>query len=152
MSKKKYLIWIFPIIWLFLTVFLSAQTGSESGVLSSWLSDHIRAVFNISPDNQSFETALRNCAHYITHLILAVLVVNAIYYDTEHHKPIFAIFTGFFSCAAIGVFDELIQFAIPERCFEVFDIARNIIGVTIATLYCTLRIALISLSQSKPPT
>lgn len=132
MSKKKYLIWLLPITWLGITVFLSFQNGDSSGRLSHILAERICVIFNSTKDIYDLEIALRDTAHLGIHFILAFLTALAAYYENE--DPFFPGILSFIVCAVIATTSEVGQLLIPGRFFEYLDIVRNLLGVVYGTM------------------
>ncbi|MBR3322778.1 VanZ family protein [Candidatus Saccharibacteria bacterium] len=132
MSKKKNLIWILPIFWLGLIIFLTFQNGDSSEKLSHIIAEKICAIFDSPKDIYDCEVALRDLAHISIHFVLAFLTALAAYYKTEN--PFYPGITSVIVCAIIAVLDEVGQLFIASRSFEYIDIIRNLLGVTYGTM------------------
>jgi len=128
MTLRKAMRWIVPALWLAFAIFLSCQTGYESGKLSRWLT---KFLFS-STAPKIAHALLRVTAHFCIHFILGVLIYLAARYDVPHPVS-FTIFCGF----TVGICDELIQLFISERAFELSDIAFNLAGIIVAIFICT---------------
>ena len=128
MTIRKAFRWALLTLWFIFVIFLSCQSGNDSGGLSHWLANNI---FHIS--SETFHVILRSCAHFNIHFILAILMYAAAYktYNTPPPSP--PSFALFFPS---GV--ELLQFFIPGRYPEFADIILNISGIMIGTLICAL--------------
>ena len=117
MLKRKYLIWLLPIIWLCITVYLSFQDGDSSEHLSHIIAEKICAINNSPQSIYDCEVALRDLAHVGTHFILAFLTTLAAYCNNDRN-----LYPGIIAtliCAVIA----------PGRTFEWIDILQNLLGV-----------------------
>ena len=127
MLKRKYLIWLLPIIWLCITVYLSFQNGDSSEHLSHIIAEKICAINNSPQSIYDCEVALRDLAHVGTHFILAFLTTLAAYCNNDRN-----LYPGIIAaliCAVIAIFSETGQLFIPGRTFEWIDILQNLLGV-----------------------
>ena len=124
MTIKKLFRWSLLILWLILVVFLSCQSGNDSGGLSHWMADNI---FGIPGDE--FHAILRSCAHFSIHFILAILMYAAAYYSYDNPRA-FATILGLL----VAISDELLQFHIPGRYPELSDIVVNSAGILLGVL------------------
>lgn len=127
MTFGKFFRWCLFLLWFMVVIFLSAQTGSESGGFSHWIADKIFS--NPSPEFHAF---IRNCAHFGIHFILAIVMYAAFYSYDEPRT--YVTYLGL----VIAVFDELIQFYSPGRCFEFIDIVLNVSGIITGVLLAAL--------------
>lgn len=128
MTIRKAFRWALLTLWLIFVIFLSCQSGNDSGELSHWLANNI---FHIS--SETFHVILRSCAHFNIHFILAILMYAAAYYSYDNPRT-FTTVIGLL----VAISDELLQFFIPGRYPEFTDIILNISGIMIGTLICAL--------------
>ena len=118
------------IAWLGLTIFLSEQTGAESAKLSNKLAKLIVKALSLNIERVRVENFLRELAHFGIHFVLAILAYRA-FLTFMREKP--SVLVSLLLCAAIAVFDELTQRAIPGRAREVNDLLLNLFGVSLGT-------------------
>lgn len=138
MTIRKLFRWSLLTLWLILVIFLSCQSGNESGGLSHWMANNI---FGIPGDE--FHAILRSCAHFSIHFILAILMYAAAYYSYDSPRA-FATMLGLL----VAVSDELLQFYIPGRYPELVDIVVNSAGILLGVLIS----AAIAPKRSRPLT
>lgn len=138
MTIRKLFRWSLLTLWLILVIFLSCQSGNESGGLSHWMANNI---FGIPGDE--FHAILRGCAHFSIHFILAILMYAAAYYSYDNPRA-FATMLGLL----VAVSDELLQFYIPGRYPELVDIVVNSSGILLGVLIS----AAIAPKRSRPLT
>ena len=128
MTIRKAFRWALLTLWFIFVIFLSCQSGNDSGGLSHWLTNNI---FHIS--SETFHVILRSCAHFNIHFILTILMYAAAYYSYDNPRT-FTTVIGLL----VAISDELLQFFIPGRYPEFADIILNISGIMIGTLICAL--------------
>ena len=124
MTARKLFRWSLLTLWLILVIFLSCQSGNESGGLSHWIANNIFGI----PGND-FHAVLRTCAHFGMHFILAILMYGAAYYSYDNPRT-FATIIGLL----VAVSDELLQYYIPGRYPEFIDIVVNTTGILFGVL------------------
>ena len=132
MKIKKSISWLLVLVWMGIIFFLSAQSGPESGALSSNLTEQMVALlkqFNLDIGVQlgSFESILRTNAHFIAYFILGILVFNALRRDDEapYHK---SFVRAFVISVLYAVSDEFHQYFVPERAAELKDVLVDSAG------------------------
>jgi len=125
LTLKKTFSWTLFILWLMFVIFLSCQSGNDSGKLSLWLAERF--------DIHVTQTALREFAHFGTHFVLAIFMYGAAYSSYDSPRG-FTTIIGF----VIAVADELLQFFIPGRCPEIVDIALNLAGIITGAILCAI--------------
>lgn len=119
MTIRKLFRWSLLTLWLIFVIFLSCQSGNDSGGLSHWLANNIFGV-----PGEEFHAILRACAHFGIHFILAILMYRAAY-DSYDNPRAFATIIGLL----VAVSDELLQYYIPGRYPELVDIVVNTTGI-----------------------
>lgn len=111
-NKKKYLLYPLWIYWFILFV------------LTSYPSDALPA-FGVG---DKFE-------HLIAYFVLSILIYLNFYFQDKYKlfnkRP--ALYTVLIGCV-YGILDEIHQFFIPGRYFDLLDLAANFIGVISAVL------------------
>ena len=157
LNIKKSISWLLVFVWMGIIFFLSAQSGPESGALSSNLTEQIIALlkqFNLDIGVQvsSFESILRTNAHFIAYFILGILVFNALRFDDE--LPYYKSFVRAFVISLLyAVSDEFHQYFVPERAAELKDVLVDSAGALsgIIIIFLILRIRTRG-SKGKNPT
>ena len=129
MSCKRTLRWSIPICWFILIIFLSTQSGEDSGKLSLWIAEHL--IGDVPPE--SVHIFIRNAAHFGTHFVLAALTYIAAKPDLKK-PPLFCLV----ACSIVAICDETIQCLIPGRYLELTDISLNLLGIIAAILSCVI--------------
>ena len=128
MTIRKVFRWTLLVLWFIFVIFLSCQSGDDSGGLSHWLANHI---FGIRGDE--FHAILRSFAHIGIHFILAVLMYLAAYSSYDNPRA-FATIIGL----VVAISDELLQFYIPGRYPEFIDIIYNATGIITGAILCAM--------------
>ena len=78
-----------------------------------------------------------------THLI-EYLVVSALFYRTFKERALnmsgfnFFPLKAFATAILVGVMDEVVQYFLPNRVFDIIDVGFNVIAVTMGTLFCLI--------------
>ncbi len=132
MSRKQYLIWLLPIIWLVVTIYLTFQNGDSSGKLSHIIAEKICVIFNSSRSAHDCEVIIRELAHFGIHFVLAFLTSLAAYYGRE--DPFRPAIATLIVCTIVAITDEIGQLFIAGRFFEFFDIIENMLGIIYGTM------------------
>ena len=156
LNIKKSISWLLVLLWMGIIFFFSAQSGPESGALSSNLTEQIIALlkqFNldISVQVSSFESILRTNAHFIAYFILGILVFNALRWDdaSPYHQ---SFIRAFIISVLYAISDEFHQYFVPERAAELKDVLVDSAGALsgILIIFLILRIrAKVSKRQSQ---
>ncbi len=118
-------------IWIGLTLFLSEQSGTDSTRISAGLTKAIINFFHLNLKVSQVEGVIRELAHFGIHFILAILAFRA--FATVVTEKI-SILISLILCSAIAIFDEVAQSQITGRAFEFFDLALNLLGVTLGLI------------------
>ena len=69
--------------------------------------------------------------HFIVYLYVSVLGLYLYLRSHNFHKIVYGLFF-------LSIFLEVLQFIVPRRAFEIYDISANFAGVLVA--YCLLKI------------
>lgn len=128
MTVRKVFRWILLALWFIFVIFLSCQSGDDSGGLSHWLANNIFGI-----RGEEFHAILRSFAHISIHFVLAVLMYLAAYYSYDNPRT-FATIIGL----VVAISDELLQFYIPGRYPELIDIIYNVTGILTGVLLCAM--------------
>lgn len=119
--------WILVIICMGIIFSLSAQNGEESSELSGSFVTALLKMFGLTI-NEGF---LRNCAHCLEFMGLSVLIFNAVYTTFETKiTPVIA----FAGTVFYAVTDEIHQFFVPDRAFQLSDILVDSTGALIGVM------------------
>jgi len=119
--------------------FLSGQNAEESVEVSSGLLEKLLAFlpFEIS------ENLLRDSAHAAEYFMLAALLFFSLRYTFGRKKPMLA-----FLCTAVyGITDEIHQYFIPGRAFQLYDLSIDALGADAAVLCCA---AFVHIRERRP--
>ncbi len=119
--------WIFVIICMGIIFSLSAQNGEESTELSG---SFVTAFLEWLGLNVN-EAILRNCAHCLEFMGLALLLCNAI--CVTFKTKLFPVI-AFAGTVFYAVTDEIHQIFVPERAFQLSDILIDGIGAIIGVI------------------
>lgn len=134
---------VLVVLWMAVIFCFTAQTGDESGNLSSGVSRLFMTIWNkiffLGWDNaqvlamaELWDYPIRKLAHMTEFGILAVLLWNGLKYyaqiDTMKKRYLFA-WVGAVCYAAT---DEFHQLFVPGRSGNLFDVCVDTLGVTIA--------------------
>ncbi len=127
MATKKLVRTGLLLAWLALTLYLSLQPGTESGVTSSWLAKRVADIFGISTAHfSSFHALLRDMAHFGMHMVLAILAYRTLvlYVGTRR-----ALLLTFICCGLVAIGDEVAQMGAAGRVSEFADVMLNLFGM-----------------------
>lgn len=129
--------WAAVLIWMAVIFFLSHQPGSESGELSSLITEKIiAAAEQISPalgdSVETLHTIVRKSAHFIAYLLLGILALNALQKSGAGGFRSYAY--AFLIAAAYAMSDEFHQLFIPGRSGEIRDVGIDSAGAATGLL------------------
>lgn len=119
--KKKYLKWLYVIIWAVVIFIFSNQTGTESSTNNEFIVKLFK-VIGINLDSyfgDIIHVLIRKLAHFTEYFILYYLVYNALIDETNYRKALIGslIIVFLYACT-----DELHQAFIPGRGPAVKDV------------------------------
>lgn len=132
LNIKKTISWLLVLLWMGIIFLLSAQSGPESGALSSNLTEQILAFLkklnlDVGVQVSSFESILRTNAHFIAYFILGILVFNALRWDDQ--SPYYKSFgRALIINVVYAISDEFHQYFVPERAAELKDVLVDTAG------------------------
>jgi len=120
--------WVLSATLMAVIFFLSAQNAQESVEVSGGLLEKLLALlpFNIT------ENFLRDSAHFAEYSLLAFLLFFSFRFSFGVNKPLAA----FLCAAAYSVTDEVHQYFIPGRAFQLYDLGIDALGAAAAVLCC----------------
>lgn len=126
--KKKIISIIVLILWACFIFYLSNQPGYVSDKLSSNVIKHTLFVSDIVL--KLIHNPIRELMHTLEYLVFAILVINML-----HQFNVKKIMTKTFIISMFyAIFDEIHQYYVPGRTFEILDIILDLVGVVIALL------------------
>lgn len=76
-------------------------------------------------------------AHFVTHMVLTSLLYWALFNTWKSLSPILALALAAMASACLGLVDEMQQFFVRGREFDLLDIAANLCGTITITLFIT---------------
>jgi VanZ family protein len=120
MNKRRQR-WALAFLWMAVIFFLSSQNGSESSGLSTSLFKPLFEMLSftgISTDN--FSLIIRKSAHFISYLILGILVFRAL--DTYQIELSQKVYMSMLLCIGYAISDEIHQIFVPGRAGTLMDI------------------------------
>lgn len=123
--------WMAVLLWMLGIFMMSAQVAEQSDNLSLGITETlIGTVENSLPDYDFdiywFNFLIRKNAHFITYLVLGVLVMNALYRSGFKGMRIFIL--SLVICMLYAVSDEVHQLFVPGRGGRVADVLLDSSG------------------------
>ncbi len=128
---KLILSWLAVILWMILIFCLSAQVAEDSSRLSSGITQFVvRMITSVFPkvkiDIASWGFLVRKLAHFLSYLVLGVLVLNAFGRSgVRGYKRI--LFSGII-CILYAATDEIHQLYVPGRGGQIRDVLIDSLG------------------------
>ena len=135
MAMKRAIRWLLVLAWLYLAVFLSRQSASDSAAVSGWIAQRGASALSflgIEVRYAVFHAFIRKFAHFCVHLVLAWLVYRAL--DISFTGQKFNIILCIIFCSIIAIFDESVQNVAPGRVAQMYDAILNLFGVQCGTI------------------
>ena len=145
-SKIYRILSIIPILAVMAIIFyLSAQCGEESAETSGGLLDFILSLFfkdtllneTISDFVHEF---MRSLAHFAEYALLGLLMYNAVNAFSIKRAPVVSVALSF----TYALSDEIHQYFVPERSFQLIDLAVDLGGIILGTVVIFLLFKLIN--------
>jgi len=128
---KKFAVWISVLIWMGVIFNFSAQNAEESSSLSQGISkilyNTISSLPGVKIELSLFHSLLRQTAHFIVFLILALLLINAFRISGLNFNRS-ALYTFIFA-VIYAALDEYHQSFVPGRTAELKDIVVDSLGI-----------------------
>ncbi len=152
---KKILCWLLVIICMAGIFFFSAQNGEESGKTSGGVVEAILSIFVPSFDEldqqakqqmiESVHSFVRIAAHFSSFALLGFSVYLALDNYEIKHKILYSqvISSGY------AISDEIHQYFVPDRAFQISDILVDSLGAICGILFCLLVKTIIKKIKSK---
>lgn len=133
-NNKVVVPWILVILWMGLIFYLSHQPATYSNSLSLGITEKIlvsakKLVTNLDIELDTFNHLIRKSAHFISYLILGILVLNAISKNKKLNLKWTMISISI--CMLYAISDELHQAFVPGRGPSVFDVVIDSFGASV---------------------
>jgi len=148
---KKTISWILVILWAALIFSFSNQTGTNSGGLSTRITEFILGIFNLELEAEAFnfcQFLVRKTAHFSEYAIFSVLIFNAVY-NTFSLKIKYTALISFICAALYSISDEFHQLFIADRVGSPIDCMIDSFGALTGVLFCLATIYFIKKIKSK---
>lgn len=136
-NLARIIAWILVLLWMGVIFAFSSQdvtaSSQSSGVVSEVIYEVVEDTFpdaEISED--TFEFTLRNLAHFFLYFVLGIFVFNAIYSYKLKWSLMLGISVGISVLYALS--DELHQYYVPGRAFELNDLLIDSLGAIVGIL------------------
>ena len=134
MNKRKIISWLAVVLWLALIFVLSAQPVYKSNGLSKGISEEmVKIIEKISPDRHinidRFNHYLRKIAHFLSYMVLAILMMNVLRLMRVSGGKKIAI--ALVVCILFAISDEFHQLFVPGRGSQVKDVLIDTAGAIV---------------------
>lgn len=134
MNYKKYFSWSLVIIWMIIIFLLSAQTASDSEMISTGITDLVYQLLNSVFPNLNIDTlhlVIRKLAHFTMYLVLGVLLLNALNYNNQ--KQSYNLVLALIISLLYAISDEIHQMFVSGRAGQIYDVLIDFLGSLIGT-------------------
>lgn len=136
-SKIYRILSIIAVLAVMVVIFyLSAQSGDESAETSGQVIDFLSLFFKSS----MAQDIIRTIAHFLEYALLGLLMYNAAYAFGVRLAPLVSTALSL----AYALTDEIHQYFVPERAFQLIDLAVDFGGIILGTAIIFLLFKLIS--------
>lgn len=105
--------------------YLSAQNGEESTQTSGFVGELLALIFK----GDVAQDVLRTFAHFSEYAVLGFLMYNVFYSFNVKFAPIVSAALSW----AYAWSDEIHQLFVPQRAFQLFDLAVDLCGIILGT-------------------
>lgn len=130
--------WMLAFLWMLIIFFLSAQSGDESGSLSTSL---FKPLFDMlvpmGMPADILSLIIRKTAHYTVYLILGILVYRAI--DTYAIERSQKVYLAMLLCIGYAISDEIHQIFVPGRAGTLLDVLIDSMGSATSIAYIYIK-------------
>lgn len=130
--------WMLAFLWMLVIFFLSAQSGNESGSLSTSL---FKPLFDLlvpmGIPAEILSLIIRKTAHFTEYLILGILVLRAL--DTYEIHFSQKVYLAMLLCIAYAISDEIHQIFVPGRAGTLIDVLIDSLGSATSIAYITIK-------------
>lgn len=135
-NKRRWLsilLWCLTAGWLILALFLSSQTGAETGNLSMSISSFIGKALGLAESTTpTINVVIRKAAHIIVYLILSGFATAAAINTFTKHR--LAWLWPLPICSVIAILDEVRKAAIPGRHCSWSEAGLNVLGCVVGAV------------------
>lgn len=135
MNKRRQR-WMLAFLWMLVIFFLSAQSGNESGSLSTSLFKPLFDIFvPMGMPAEILSLVIRKSAHFMEYLILGILVFRA--FDTYEIHFSQKVYLAILLSIGYAISDEIHQIFVPGRVGTLIDVLIDSLGsaTSIAFIY-----------------
>ena len=144
-SKIYRIFSILAVIAVMVVIFwLSGQNGEESSQTSGFVGELLALIFK----GDIAQNILRTFAHFLEYAVLGFLMYNVFYSFKVKLAPVVSVSASLLYALS----DEIHQYFVPQRAFQLFDLSVDLGGIILGTaiIYIAFRlINKISLKKSK---
>lgn len=124
-------LWLLTILWLVFCLYLSWQTGEETGQFSQQIARFLLDLLGglgLTPDPQQFHVRLRLFAHFGVFFVTGFLTAAALFVSLPRGQGSKAVWIAAVSCALIAVLAEVGKLPIPGRHLTWSEAGLNVLG------------------------
>ncbi len=141
MNKKAIIFWVLTFMIMAVIFAFSSQTAVESTVVSVGFSQRLLRAFlsitkmteeEIAHTARMMDGMIRVIAHYSVFLLLGSTCYLAAYF-TKNKRHIYKSLYSVGICVAYAISDEIHQFFVPGRSFQISDILTDTAGIITGT-------------------
>ena len=141
MNKKAVIFWALTFVIMAIIFHFSSQTALESTGVSNSFSEKIirilQPVTKITEEEipsavEAMDGMIRVVAHYSVFLLLGTTCYLAAYF-TKRNQHIYKSLYSVGICTAYALLDEIHQFFVPGRSFQLSDILTDTAGIITGT-------------------
>ena len=124
------------IIWMIVIFMLSSFNGNISSVQSDGIVSLLARIIHYTGDIDILRFIVRKVAHFTEYLILGILVINALKYNSIKDMIKLSILI----CILYASLDEIHQLFVSDRAGNIFDVLIDTLGsLTGIFLYKVIR-------------
>ena len=115
---------ILVIIWMIVIFMFSSYNGNISSVQSDGIVSLLARIIHYTGDIDILRFIVRKVAHFTEYLILGILVINALKYNTIKDMMKLSILI----CILYASLDEIHQLFVSDRAGNIFDVLIDTLG------------------------
>jgi VanZ family protein len=131
MNRNVILSWTAVVLWLVLIFYLSSQPAEESNGLSKSVTkiivETVEKIVDVKEDINMvdrFNHLVRKYAHFMSYLILGILVNNALVVSNVNKTFKYSLLF----CIVYAISDEFHQLFVPGRGAQISDVIIDVFG------------------------
>ena len=125
------ILWLLTILWLAFCLYLSWQTGEETGQFSQRIARFLLDLLGrlgLQPDAQQFHAGLRLFAHFGVFFVTGLLTASALYVSLPRSKRKITLWIAVVSCTLVAVLAEVGKLTVPGRHLTWSEAGLNVVG------------------------